>query len=335
MIRKALVSRPPDLAVATKPTMTLLRNAALASCIVTALGISVAGAKDPALSSLTMEHFRDTATVTENPSDGTTIISTENGYVERTGPMRMVWHDEFLRGVIDRKTGSRSLQVYAWVIYSGSLRNYESANYRTASGPRRVPVNQLAREVVNCPVGDCTYTERVAFPIDEELMRQLAAAGVPGNPDKWPYKLIAKSGPEYAGEISSAEIAGFLAKVDDYANRPPVAPASAPVVNASVPVANGRTENAALSRELGIGGMPVDATEEQPNRAGVLVIGVDPGSVARKAGIIVGDILYEFDGHRLKTPADLQAALAGRAAASTVAIKLYRGTSDTTVTARF
>jgi PDZ domain len=335
MIRKALVSRPPDFAVTTKSIMTLLRSTALASFIVTALGISTAGAKDPALSSLTMEHFRDSATVTENPSDGTTIISTENGYVERTGPMRMVWHDEFLRGVIDRKTGRRSLQVYAWVIYSGSLRNYESANYRTASGPRRVPVNQLAREVVNCPVGDCTYTERVAFPIDEESMRQLAAARVPGNPDKWPYKLIAKSGPEYAGEISSAEIAGFLAKVDEYANGPPVAPASAPVVIASVPVANARIENASLSRELGIGGMSVDATEEQPNRAGVLVIGVDRGSVAHKAGIIVGDILYEFDGHPLKTPADLQAALAGRAAASTVAIKLYRGTSDTTVNARF
>jgi PDZ domain len=321
--------------VATKPTKPLLRNAALSSFIVAALGISAAGAKDPALSSLTMEHFRDTATVTENPNDGTAVISTENGYVERTGPMRMVWHDEYLRGVIDRQTGRRSLQVYAWVIYSGSLRNYESANYRTASGPRRVPVNQLAREVVNCPVGDCTYTERVAFSIDEESMRQLAAARAPGNPDKWSYKLIAKSGPEYTGEISSAEIAGFLAKVDEYANRPPVAPASAPVVNASVPVANSRTENASLSRELGIGGMSVDATEEQPNRAGVLVIGVDRGSVAHQAGIIVGDILYEFDGHRLKTPADLQAALAGRAAASTVAIKLYRGTSDTTVNAHF
>jgi hypothetical protein len=284
----------------------------------------MAGAKEPALSSLTMEHFRDTATVTENPSDGTTIISTENGYVERTGPMRMVWHDEFLRGVIDRKTGRHSLQVYAWVIYTGSLRTYESASYRTANGPRKVPVNQLAKEVVNCPVGDCTYTERVAFPIDEESMRQLAVSRVPGNPDKWPYKLVAKSGPEYAGEISSAEIAGFLAKVDEYANRPP----GAPVVNAN-------PENASLTRELGIGGMSVDATEEQPNRAGVLVIGVDRGSVAHKAGIIVGDILYEFDGHRLKTPDDLQAALAGRAAASTVAIKLYRGTSDTTVSARF
>jgi len=311
------------------------RSAALASFIASVLGISTAGAKDPALSSLTMEHFRDTATVTENPSDGTTIISTENGYREHTGPMRMVWHDEYLRGVIDRKTGRRSLQVYAWVIYAGSLRTYQSASYRTANGPRSVSVIQLAKEVVNCPVGDCTYTERVAFPIDEESLRQFAAARVPGNPGKWPYELIAKSGPEYAGALSGAEIAGFLARVDEYANRPPEVLASAPVAIASVPAVNAGAAGASLSRDLGIGGMSVDATEEQPKRAGILVIGVEHGSVAHKAGIIVGDILYEFDGHPLKTPADLQAALAGRAATSTFAIKLYRGTSDTTVNARF
>jgi hypothetical protein len=296
------------------------RSTGLASFIVTALGIGTAEAKDPALSSLTMEHFRDTAIVTENPSDGTTIISTENGYVEHTGLMRMVWHDEYLRGVIDRKTGRKSFQVYAWVIYSGSLRAYQTASYRTADGPRRVPVTPLAKEVVNCPVGDCTYTERVAFAVDEELMRQIAVARLAGKSDDWPYKLVAKSGPEYAGELSGAEIAGLLAKIDEYANQPKV---------------NASSANTSLSRELGIGGMAVEATEEQPNRAGILVIGVGRGSVAHKAGIIVGDILYEFDGRRLKTPADLQAALAARAATSEIAIKLYRGTSDTTVNARF
>ncbi len=304
--------------------MTLLRSAALASFIVAALGIGTAGAKDPALSSLTMEHFRETATVTENSSDGTTVVSTENGFVEHTGLMRMVWHDEYLIAVIDRKTGTKSMQVSAWVIYPGSLRAYETANYRTAGGPRSVPVTPLGKEVVNCPVGDCTYTERVAFPVDEASMQQIAAGSVPGKADKWSYKLLAKSGPEYAGEFSSAEIAGFLAKVDEYANRP-----------ASVPVVNASSASVASSRELGIRGMSVDATEEHPNRAGVLVIGVDRGSVAHKAGIIVGDILYEFDGHPLRTPADLQATLAGHGATSTIAIKLYRGTSDTTLNARF
>jgi hypothetical protein len=240
--------------------------------------------------------------------------------MEHTGPMRMVWHDEFLRAVIDRRTGTRSMQVYAWVIYSGSLRNYVNANYPTADGTRSVSVTALAKEVMNCPVGDCTYTERIAFPVDEESLRQLSTARAPGIAGKWSYRLVAKSGPEFSGELSTAEVAGFLAKIDEYASRPPAEQSSAPV---------------SVSRDLGIGGMAVDATEEYPKRAGILVTGVNPGSVAHKAGIIVGDILYELDGHRLKTPADLQAALAARTATSPVAIKLYRGISDTTVSARF
>ena len=72
----------------------------------------------------------------------------------------------------------------------------------------------------------------------------------------------------------------------------------------------------------------VDNTTTGSNRVGF-------GNGPDEAGIIVGDILYEFGGHPLKTPADLQAALAGRTATSTVEIKLYRGTTDTTVKARF
>jgi len=318
-----------------KPSSSLLRTAVLATCIAAVLGTNAADAKDPPLASLTMEHFRDTATVTENPSDGTTVISTENGYMEHTGPMRMVWHDEFLRAVIDRRTGTRSIQVHAWVIYSGSMRNYVSADYGAANGARAVPVTALGKEVMNCPVGDCTYTERIAFPVDEPSIRELASARAPGDSGKWPYKLIAKSGPEFSGELSTAEIAGFLAKIDEYAGRPATAQLNAPPVNAGVPAANTVTANVSLSADLGIGAMSVEAAEEYPNRAGILVTGVNPGSVAHKAGIIVGDILYEFDGHRLRTPADLRAALAGRTAASAVAIKLYRGISDTTVSARF
>ena len=88
--------------------------------------------------------------------------------------------------------------------------------------------------------------------------------------------------------------------------------------------------------DLGVGGMPVAATPEQPNRAGILIIAVNRGSVAQKSGIIVGDILYEFDGHPIKALAELQAAaVAARAATSPVPIKLYRGTEPISVLAQF
>jgi hypothetical protein len=297
------------------------RTVALAPFIFLGLAAHAAYAKDPALLSLTMEHFRDTATVKDDPVDATTAISTEKGFAEHKGPMRMVWNDEYLTSVIDKKTGHKSFQVYAWMIYSGRWRSYETVDYQTIAGPTSSPVTRVSREMENCAVGDCLYTERIAFPVDEELLRRLAATNVPGKPTMWAYKLVAKTGPDYAGGLSSAEIAGLLAKVDEYTN--------------ALPVVKANATSASLKRDLGIAGMPVAATMEQPNRGGILVFGVNSGSIAQKSGIIIGDILYEFDGHPIKALAELEAAVAACAANSTVAIKLYRGTNDLAVSARF
>ena len=293
----------------------------LAPLILLGLLTGPARAKDPPLLSLNMAHFKDTATVTENSKNATTTISTENGFAEHKGPMRMVWNDEFVRGVVDKKTGQKSFQIYASIIYEGNQRSFATATYQTAGGTQSVPVIALSREVTNCAVGDCTYTEHIAFPVDEEYLRQLAAGYVPGKPALWHFKLIARSGPAYTGEISNAEVAGFLAKVDEYTGALPVS-----IENAA---------NASLKLDLGVGGMPVAATPEQPNRAGVLIIAVNHGSVAQKSGIIVGDILLEFNGQAIKTPSDLEAAVAGCAANSAVVIKLYRGTDTLALKAQF
>jgi hypothetical protein len=294
---------------------------ALAPLIALGFAANVAQAKDPALLSLTLEHFRDTATVAEDPVDGVTTISTEKGFAEHRGPMRTVWNDEYLTGVIDKKTGQRSFQVHAWIIYRGNWRFYETASYQAIAGGKSVPAAQTGKEMENCAAGDCMYTERLAFPVDEELLRQLAAANAPGKPVIWAYKFTSKSGPDYTGGLSSAEIAGILAKVDEFTN--------------TVPAAKANAVSASLKRDLGIGGMPVAATAEQPNRGGILVFGVNSGSIAHKSGIIVGDILYEFDGHPVKALGELEAAVAACAANSAVAIKLYRGTNAMSVTARF
>jgi len=298
-----------------------IRTAALVCIVVLGFAVNTVQAKDPPLLSLNMEHFRDTATVRIDPSDAVTTITTENGYLEHAGPMRMVWHDEFMRGAIDKETGQKSFQVYASIIYEGNPRSFATATYQTASGTQSVPVTALSREVTNCAVGDCTYTEHIAFPVDEEYLRQLAGGYVPGKPALWHFKVIARSGPAYAGDISNAEIAGFLAKVDE--------------VTGALPVSIENAANASLKLDLGIGGMAVAATPEQPNRAGVLIIAVNHRSVAQKSGVIVGDILFEFDGHAIKTPADLEAAVAACAANSAVVIKLYRGTDTLALKAQF
>jgi PDZ domain len=325
--------------------------------------------KKTSLTSLDMEHFRDTATVKEDPSDSTTTITTEKGYVDHQGLLRTVSNDEYLKGVIDKKTGQKSFQVEAWMTYQGRWRTYQTASYQGSSGPKSVPAIQLSKDLVNCAAGSCMNVERLEFPIDEALLRQLAAVNTPGRPTMWQFKLIGKSGPDYVAGLSSAEIAGFLAKVDDYINPAPAAKAStsapiiaapvippprnpapvipapvipAPVIPAPVktapispPSASAPVSSAVPKQEFGVGAMSVPASADQPNRSGILIIGVNSGSIAQKSGIIVGDIIYEFNGHPVKTAADLQTAVAACPANSTAAISLYRGTNTMVVTAHF
>jgi PDZ domain len=302
--------------------------AAFAAIMACGWCVDDAFAKDPPLLSLSMEHFRDTATIADDAQNGRVTISTEKGYVEHSGPLRMVWHDEFLTATIDKKTGEKSFQVHEEVTYNGNWRYYQSASYQGANGPRSVPALQISKESANCALGDCIYTERIAFPVEEELLRQLAAAHVPAKPLMWNFKVVAKSGPAYAGALSGAEIAGLLLKVDQYTGTPTVVAAGA----SGVPGAAGAP---AVRLDLGVGGMAVAATPEQPNRSGILIIAVPRGSVAQKSGIIVGDILYEFDGHPIRQLAELQAAVAACAPNSAVPVKLYRGNDPIALTARF
>jgi hypothetical protein len=300
---------------------------AIATILVCGLAAQSAFAKDPPLLSLGMEHFRDTAAIADDAQNGKVTISTEKGYVEHTGPLHMVWHDEFLTAAIDKKTGDKSFQVHVETTYNGNWRYYQGASYQGANGPRSVPAVQISKESANCAVGDCVYTERIAFPVEEELLRQIAAAHVPAKPALWTFKAVAKSGPAYDGALSSAEIAGLLLKVDQYTGTPTVVAVGA----AGAPGAAAPT----VRLDLGVGGMAVAATPEQPNRAGVLIIAVPRGSVAQKSGIIVGDILYEFDGHPIRQLAELQAAVAACAPNSSVPVKLYRGNDPIALTARF
>ena len=315
-------------------------RAVLSALIVLTAGVGTAAAKDAPLLSLNMEHFRDTATVLDNPTDSAVTISTENGYQEHRGPLRTVWDDEYLEAVIDKKTGRKSYLVYIWITYTGAPRGYGTASFQSPEGPRSVSTTLVVRNKSLCAVGDCSYTDRLTFPVDPDMLRRLAAQYASGTHSVWAFKLTGKSVPVYAGGLSNAEIAGLLARVDNYEN---VVSAAAAAVAAATTATSavtalataGAATAASLKKDFGVGGMAVAASADQVNRAGVLIIAVSSGSIAQKSGIIVGDIVYEFAGRRIGTPAELQAAVAASTANQAVAVKLYRGTTVMTVNAQF
>jgi hypothetical protein len=292
------------------------RHSIYAALVAGTLFMYAAAAKDPELLSLGADHFTQTATVTEEAQS--TRITTERGYVERSGLMGEVWHDEFLAARIDHDSHRVSYEMDVSITYRGASRSYRTAEFQGLEHLETVPVEALKRQMINCPTGECTYIEQLAVPIDEALLRHIAQGYVPGKPELWRFRILAKGSADYRGALSNAEVAGLLTKVDNYKQNPTAGQAPPP------PPAR---------LDFGISGLPVAASAEAPNRAGVLVVGVNPGSIAHKAGIITGDIIYEFEGRPVHSTADLQRAIAASAARSTAHIKLYRGTEAVTLEA--
>jgi serine protease DegQ len=80
---------------------------------------------------------------------------------------------------------------------------------------------------------------------------------------------------------------------------------------------------------LGLAGQPVALPENQRGsdgrEAALLVVGVTAGSPAAAAGVLVGDVLLEFDGHPIESPEDLLDLLVGDRVGRRITIRALRG----------
>jgi len=79
---------------------------------------------------------------------------------------------------------------------------------------------------------------------------------------------------------------------------------------------------------LGIAAQPVNVPAEagqDGERTGLLVVNVVAGSPAAASGVIVGDVLLEFDGRALDSPEGLLDLLAGDRAGREAGLKILRG----------
>jgi S1-C subfamily serine protease len=89
-------------------------------------------------------------------------------------------------------------------------------------------------------------------------------------------------------------------------------------------------EHGSLKRGyLGLAGQPVALPENQRGTDGreqaLLVVGVTSGSPAAAAGVLVGDLLLDFDGHPVESPEDLLDLLVGDRVGRTITIRALRG----------
>jgi S1-C subfamily serine protease len=80
---------------------------------------------------------------------------------------------------------------------------------------------------------------------------------------------------------------------------------------------------------LGLAGQPVALPENQQGADrrdhALLIVGVTSDTPAAAAGVLVGDVLTEFDGHPIESPEELLDLLLGDRVGRTVTLKVLRG----------
>ena len=89
-------------------------------------------------------------------------------------------------------------------------------------------------------------------------------------------------------------------------------------------------EHGSLKRGyLGIAGQPVALSDAQrqahAREHGLLVVGVTAASPAETAGVLVGDIVLDFDGHAVESPEELLDLLLGDRVGRSVTMRVLRG----------
>ena len=87
---------------------------------------------------------------------------------------------------------------------------------------------------------------------------------------------------------------------------------------------------------LGLAGQPVQLSARQQREAsrdhGLLVVGVTADGPADRAGLLVGDVMLEFDGHGVESPEDLLDLLTGDRVGRGAPVRLLRAGTTQAVT---
>ncbi len=172
---------------------------------------------------LTPEHFQRTAILEDNELKSTATITTIEGHRRKQGLLRMVYDDNFLRAIIDKKTGKVTYQVYQSIFYQASdWRMYRKANYDTPEGQQSVDAAFLRPPLAHhfdCPDHTstiCTYNEHVGFMVDRELLDSIASSYDPCKSVIWRFKFVPRVGDDFQDGLLVAEIVGFLQAVDAF-----------------------------------------------------------------------------------------------------------------------
>jgi hypothetical protein len=279
--------------------MRVLTTAALAAC----LFIAPAYALDAP--QVTTDQFSKDITIL-GPSD----------YENPFGGTFRSWR---IRSTVDKQTGAATSQLYVELHYYWAWRFYESAATDHAEPLQVTPID---RQVEDCS-GMCSYREVIGIALDEAMMRARVATGMQ-------IKISAHSGDSIIITLSAEQIAAQLGALDQYAHTAAVASSPGASTPGAPPMPKGR---------FGVHGVPLNegaaAALHIASDHGFMVLFVDDGSPAAKAGIVKADVLLTFNGVEMRSPEALRAAVTAVGVGALVQVHLWRAGQEIDLKTQF
>ena len=99
-------------------------------------------------------------------------------------------------------------------------KQFKQARYQTKIGQELVTAEVIKKQE-DCSAlsiyGQCLYSEHVVFELDDNQVRELLKSySNPTAESVWPYELLPTLGTSYSDKLLLAEIAGLVAKMDEY-----------------------------------------------------------------------------------------------------------------------
>ncbi|MGN6357709.1 MAG: hypothetical protein ACTHLU_09550 [Novosphingobium sp.] len=168
------------------------------------------------VAALTPETVANGAKITDDSLETTATITTFDAYRSNGGFTDPVRSDNFLRAFVDKRTGSVRYQVYQNITYNWDWRHFTYVNYASGTGVEEEELTNIARDVVACAPGICTYREVVGFSVGEEELRKIAGQYLPGRAAFWRFRFKARNGIDWEDRVSAAEVSGLLIAVDRF-----------------------------------------------------------------------------------------------------------------------
>lgn len=163
--------------------------------------------RSKAIAALSPQAIADKATVHDDALEPFVQIDTESAFKWKGGFTDTVRADNFLRALVDRKTGEVSIQVYQTLSYMIDWRRFGHVNLMLPAGLKSMELTVIARDV-SCQYG-CVYTEVVGFNLTTDELDDVAHAYDQNPTATLKFRLKSPSGLDWDDDVPVVEVVGL------------------------------------------------------------------------------------------------------------------------------